>query len=175
MKKISVGRFISIGGILTTSAVLFQSAPLFLPVVGMALSPFSSLPIAIAAVINVALGFAVFLSSLLILTILSLQETLILCFTTGLLGLVMGALIYKKGILISILLSSISLSIGMMLLTYVIKFSAFVDFTDSYSISLTLLIYFIFSIVYASIWNVFFGKFMNYLRRIDNRNNLFNS
>ena len=79
----------------------------------------------------------------------------------------MGAVFYRKGILISILISSISLSIGMMLLTYVTRFAAFVGFTGSYSISLTLLIYLIFSVVCTSIWNIFFRKFMNYLRRID--------
>lgn len=167
MKKISVGKFISIGGVLTTLTVLFQSAPLFLPVIGMAMSPFSTLPIAIAAVINISLGLAVYFSSILILTMFSVQETLILCFTTGLLGVVMGALLYRKGLLISILLSSIDLTIGMILLTSVIRFSAFVDITGSYSISLTLLIYFIFSIVYTSIWNIFFRKFINYLRRIN--------
>lgn len=172
LKKMSVGRFISIGGILTTVTVLFQSAPLFLPMLGMALSPFSTLPIAIAAVINVSLGLTVFFSSVLILTLFSVQETLILFFTTGILGVVMGALLYRNGLLISILLSSIALTFGMALLTYIIRFLAFVEFTNSYTVSLTLLIFFIFSMIYTSIWNVCFRKFMNYLMKI--KKELFN-
>lgn len=166
MKKMSIGRFICIGGILTTIAVLFQSAPVFLPAIGLALSPLSTLPIAIAAVSNISLGLTVFFSSALILIIVSTQETLILLFTTGLLGIVIGTLLYRKGIIISILLSSIALSLGMIFLTYIIGISAFVDFTSQLSIPLIFLIFFSFSLVYASIWNICLRKFMNYLIKI---------
>src|SRR5690554_678507 len=104
----SIARFISVGGILTAVTVLFQSAPLFFSVAGLALSPFSTLPIAIAAASNVSLGFAVFFSSILIQSIFSVEETIILFFTTGLLGIVMGTLLYRKGIVISIVFSSIA-------------------------------------------------------------------
>jgi hypothetical protein len=161
-----ISRYISIGGILTTIAVLFQSAPLFLPVLGLALSPLSTLPIAIAAVLNVSLGFTVFFSSVLILTMFSVQETIIMFFTTGLLGIVMGTFLYRKGLIISILFSSIALSLGMISLTYVIRISSFVDFTNSLSTYLIFIIFFIFSFVYASIWNICFRKFMDYLIKI---------
>ena len=163
MKKMNIGRFICIGGILTALAVLFQSAPVFLPAIGLALSPLSTLPIAIAAVSNISLGLAVFFSSALILAIVSAQETIILLFTTGLLGIVIGALLYRKGILISILFSSIALSLGMIFLTYIVGISAFVDLTSSLSTPLTFLIFFSFSLVYASIWNICLRNFMNYL------------
>lgn len=162
----NIGRFICNGGILTAITVLFQSAPVFLPTIGMALSPLSTLPIAIAAVSNISLGFAVFFSSALILIIVSMQETIILLFTTGLLGIVIGILLYRKGIIISILFSSLALSFGMMFLTYIAGISGFVDLTSSLSTPLTLLIFFSFSIVYASIWNFYFRKFMNYLIKI---------
>lgn len=163
MKKINIGRFICIGGILTTITVLFQSAPVILPAIGLALSPLSTLPIAIAAVSNISLGFTVFLSSALILVIVSAQETIILLFTTGLLGIVIGTLLYRKGIIISILFSSIALSLGMILLTYIVGISAFVDLASSLSTPLSFLIFFLFSLVYASIWNIYLRKFMNYL------------
>ena len=163
----NICKFISIGGILTTLAVLFQSAPVFLPVIGLALSPLSTLPIAIAAVYNIALGFTVFFSCVLILAIVSMQETLILLFTTGLLGIVIGTLLYRKGIIISILFSSIILSLGMIILTYIVGISAFVDLTSSLSTPLTFLIFFTFSLVYTSIWNFCFRKFMNHLIKIN--------
>ena len=163
----NIGRFICIGGILTTIAVLFQSAPVFLPAIGLALSPLSTLPIAIAAVYNISLGFAVFFSSALILIMVSAQETIILLFTTGLLGIVMGILLYRKGIIISILFSSIALSLGMISLTYIVGISAFVDLASQLSTPLTFLIFFSFSLVYASIWNICFRKFMNYLIKIN--------
>jgi hypothetical protein len=166
LKKVNIGRFICVGGILTTVAVLFQSAPVFLPGIGLTLSPLSTLPIAIAAVSNISLGFAVFFSSALILTVVSAQETIILLFTTGLLGIVIGTLLYRQGIIISILFSSITLSLGMIFLTYIAGVSAFVDLTSSISTSLTFLIFFSFSIVYASVWNICFRKFMNYLIKV---------
>ncbi|ARC86143.1 putative membrane protein [Clostridium argentinense CDC 2741] len=166
MKKMNIIRFICIGGILTAVAVLFQSAPVFLPVIGLALSPLSTLPIAIAAVSNISLGFTVFFSSALILAIVSAQETIILLFTTGLLGIVIGTLLYRKGIIISILFSSIILSLGIIFLTYIVGIPAFVDLTSSLSTPLTFLIFFSFSLIYASIWNICFRKFMNYLIKI---------
>lgn len=146
--------------------MLFQSAPVFLPGIGLALSPFSTLPVAIAAVSNIPLGFAVLFSSSLILFTVSIQEVIILLFTTGSLGIVMGALLYRKGIIVSILFSSITLSLGIIFLTYIIRISVFVDFTDSLSIPLTFLFFFIFSLIYAGIWNICFKKLMDYLIKI---------
>ena len=162
----SIGRSIAIGGLLTTIAVLFQSAPLFFPMLGMAFSPFSTLPIAMAAVMSVSLGFKVFFSTIFILTIFSVEEALIFCFTTGLLGVVMGTILYRKGIIASILLSSIALSLGMICLTYIVQLAAFVEFISSFSGYLIFLIFFGFSIVYTSIWNTCFRKFMSDLTKI---------
>ncbi len=166
MNKMSISRFICIGGILTALAVLFQSAPIFLPAIGLFLSPLSTLPIAIAAASNIPLGFTVFFSSVLILAIISMQELLILLFTTGLLGIVIGTLLFRKGILISILFSSITLFLGMTFLTYIVSIPAFVDLASSLSTSLTFLIFFLFSLIYASICNICLKKFMNYLIKI---------
>jgi hypothetical protein len=88
LKKISAVRFISVGGMLSTIAVIFQSAPVFLPVIGLVFSPLSTVPIALASFYNISLGITVFFSSALILTLVSLQETIIFLFTTGLLGIV---------------------------------------------------------------------------------------
>ncbi len=166
MKKMNIGRFICTGGILTAITVLFQSAPVFLPAIGLALSPLSTLPIAIAAVCNISLCVTVYFSSALLLIIVSAQETIILLFTTGLLGIVMGILLYRKGMVISIIFSSIALSLGMIFLTYIVGISAFEDLSNMLSVPLTLLIFFSFSLVYASIWNIFFRKFMDYLIKI---------
>ena len=161
----NIARFISIGGILTTLAVLFQSAPVFLPTVGMALSPFSTLPIAIAAYFSSSLGILVLLSSAFILLFISIEETLILLFTTGLLGLIVG-FFYKRKLVTSILCSAIALAIGMATLTFIIGISAFGDFTSSLSLAVTLLIFILFSLIYASIWNISIKKFIKFLIKI---------
>nr|WP_295685243.1 hypothetical protein [uncultured Lachnoclostridium sp.] len=166
MKKINIIRFVCIGGMLTAFTVLFQSAPVFLPALGLALSPFSTLPIAIAAVSNILLGFTVYFASVTILTLVSMQESMILLFTTGLLGLMIGALLYRKKILLSTIFSSIALSLGIVVLTYIVSMSAFTDFASSLSIPFTLVIFFSFSLVYSSIWNVCLRKLIGYLMKI---------
>lgn len=163
MKKIDVIRFVSVGGMLTALAVLFQAAPVFLPAIGLVLSPLSTLPIAIAAASNFLLGLSVLFSSAILLTIVSVQEALILLFTTGLLGIVIGTFLNKKGIIISTLISALALSLGMIVLTYIIGVPAFVELASSLSTPLILFIYFLFSLVYTSIWNICVRKLMKYL------------
>ena len=158
--------FICVGGILTTLAVIFQSAPVFLPAIGLFLSPLSTIPIAIAAFSNIFLGIAVFLSSVLILTMISIQESIILLFTTGVLGVVIGALLFRRGIISSILFSSVALSLGITFLTYIIGIPGFVDLANSFSTTLAFLIFFLFSLIYSSICNICIKKFINYLTKI---------
>ena len=155
------------GGILTTITVIFQSAPIFLPAIGLLLSPLSTLPIAIAALYNISLGMAVFFTSAFILVLVNVQEAIILLFTTGLLGTALGTFLFRKGLFVSILFSSIILCIGMISLTYIVGISAFGDLTSLESMPLTILIYIAFSLVYVSIWNKCLRKFINYLIRIN--------
>ena len=165
--KINKIRFISIGGILTAITVIFQSAPIFLPAIGLLFSPLSTLPIAIASFYNISLGITVFFSAAFILVLVNVQEAIILLFTTGLLGIVLGTFLYRKGLFVSILFSSIILSIGMISLTYIVGIAAFGDLTSLASTPFTILIYTAFSLIYVSIWNVCFRKFINYLIRIN--------
>jgi F0F1-type ATP synthase membrane subunit a len=72
----------------------------------------------------------------------------------------MGALLYRKGLIVSILFSSAALSLGMIFLTYIVGISGFEALTRSLSTPLTLFIFFSFSLVYTSIWNVCLRKFM---------------
>ncbi|HEY9060778.1 MAG TPA: hypothetical protein VIO64_09790 [Pseudobacteroides sp.] len=161
-----IARFISIGSLLTSLTVLLQSAPVLLPVVGLALSPLSTLPIALAAVFNISLGITVLFSSALILIMVSVQEAIILLFTTGILGTVIGTLLYRKGIVVSILSSAIILSIGIIILTYIVGVPAFGDLTGTLSFPFALITFFMFSLIYVSIWNICFRKFANYLIKI---------
>lgn len=166
IKKINVIRFVCVGGMLTALTVLFQAAPVFLPAIGLVLSPFSTLPIVIAAASNILLGVSVLFSSAIILTLVSVQEALILLFTTGLLGIVMGALITRKCLLFSIFFSGLSLFLGLIFLTYIVGVPAFVELANSLSTLITLFAFFIFSLVYASIWNIGLKKYINYLKKI---------
>lgn len=159
MKKVKAIHLISWGGILTAFTVILQSAPIYLPTIGLALSPISTLPVALAAVINIYLGIMVLISSALILIIVSIQEMMIFLFATGLIGLILGVLIYRKGFLTSIVASVASLTIGLMILTYIVAIPGFVSFTASLSLVTIILIYFIFSFFYICIWAICLRRF----------------
>ena len=147
------------GGILSALAVLLQAAPVFLPVIGLVLSPFSTLPVALAAAVNIYLGLGVLLSTALLLMAVSIQEAAILFFSTGILGVVMGGMIFRKGIFATILASAVTLSIGMLILTYMVAVPGFTEFADSFPVFTIILIFLVFSFVYAGIWSVCFRRF----------------
>lgn len=166
MKNLKVIHFISVGGLFAAFAVLLQAAPVFLPAFGLAISPLSTLPIAFASILNIFLGITVLFSSAFILLILSPQEAIILLCTTGLLGVVLGALIYRRGKLISILASAMALSIGMICLTYIAAIPSFVELADTLAFPVVVLIFFLFSLIYVSIWSICCRKFVSYLVKI---------
>lgn len=163
MKKVRPIRFICLGGIISAISVILQAAPIYLPVFGMVISPVSTLPVAIATGINVYLGLMVFMSSALVLIIVSIQEAFIFIFTTGLLGLVLAGFIYRKGILISVFITAAILTGGMITLTYIIGIPGFEKFAASLSLPTTIMIYSIFSLFYIYIWAILLRRFTHRL------------
>ena len=119
MKINNPAQIVSIGGILTTLAVLFQSLPVFLPGMGLIISPLATLPIALAAVGSTNLGVILLFSSTLILLLISPQEAVIFLFATGLLGLTLGAS-YNKRIPQSIATATITLFTGINILIHIV-------------------------------------------------------
>lgn len=165
MGKKRLARHISFGGILTAIAVLLQSAPVFFPAIGLLLSPFSTLPVMIAAIGQITMGFIVYFSTFIILLSIHLQEAIIFLFTTGLLGMIIGTFLFRKGILFSILISFLSLTSGILFLTYIAKIPAFGDITHSLPFSIALLLFSAFSLGYVTLWNVYLRKFIALLER----------
>lgn len=131
-------------------AVLFQSAPVFLPAVGMAISPLASLPIALAAVKSKPYGVAAWLASTLILLIIYPQESAIFVCTTGLMGLFLG-LHYTKKMYVSVGLSSIALFVGIIFLIYILQINVLGDIPQSPFV-VSILIILAFSTVYTIAW-----------------------
>ncbi len=168
MDKKNVVRFVSIGGVFTAVTVLLQSAPVFLPAIGMALSPFSTLPIALATGMNIALGISVLVASVLILLMISLQEALILLFTTGLLGVVLGVCIFRKGLVFSIVASAAALTAGILALTYIVAIPSFQELAGRLAFPILSLLYFLFSCLYVSIWSLCFRKFAKRFNKAEN-------
>lgn len=159
--------------LLTSLAVIFQSAPVFLPSIGLVISPISTLPIAIAALLNVYLGFLVFIATIFILLFIDLQEAIIFAVTTGLLGLIVGSILYQKGMIFSILFSSLGLFIGIITLIYIVDIPSIKEMLTLTSTLILLIIVYIFSIGYALIWNIIIKRFIKYLNKINVFTNLY--
>lgn len=153
------------GGAFTAITVILQAAPVLLPGIGMAVSPFSTLPIAMAAGINVGLGIAVLAASVLLLLLISPQEAIILLFTTGLLGVFLGVFQERKGMLCSIVTSSVALTGGILALIYIAAIPSFEKLTKVFCFPAVTVLCFGFSILYAGIWSFCFRKFMKRLSK----------
>lgn len=151
MKINNPAQIVSIGGILTTLAVLFQSLPVFLPGMGLIISPLATLPIALAAVGSTNLGVISLFSSTLILLLISPQEAVIFLFATGLLGLTLGAS-YNKRITQSIATATITLFIGINILIHIVGIAAFGDLTPDSSLITEAFIIMLFSLIYSGMW-----------------------
>ena len=164
-KKLSKAYVICRGGILTGITVLFQSAPVLLPAIGMALSPLSSLPVLLAAVIDIPMGIVVLLSSAIIIFTVSPQEAIFFLLTTGPLGITIGCLLYRKGWILTLLLSTACLFTGMVVLTYVIDIPAFGDLSNSFSLTV-ILFYLVFAFIYAGLWTFCTRKLISMLRKL---------
>ena len=87
-------------------------------------------------------------------------------FTTGILGLIIGILIYRKRMLISVLCSGFVLSTGISIMTFIIGVFQLESIEDSVPVGVMVLVFILFSIVYALIWNILIKKFVAYLIKI---------
>lgn len=141
-------RFLSLGALFTLFAVLFQSAPIFLPFIGLTLSPFSTAPIAIASAISAPLGLLVYVSSIIILLMVHVQEALIFLCSTGILGLMVGGLRWQNTILV-VLCTNVVLMIGIFLLCLLVGLQ--LQSSDWFTPILCL-----FSMTYTSVWQWLF-------------------
>ena len=164
MKKRSNSiQFLCLGSIFTAMTVMLQAAPVFLPAIGLVLSPYSTLPIALATYFHFSLGVAVLASSSLLLVIISAQEAVILLFTTGILGIAIGALLVQKGIVIASFIASIVLTAGILALTYWMQIPMFLEVANSFSVLLIILGFYTFSFAYSLLWSILILRILRYL------------
>ena len=143
-------RIVCLGGVFTALAVVLQSAPVWMPGLGLALSPVSTAPVAAAACISPVTGFAVLICASAILFGISAQEALIFVFSTGILGLVLGLLNNRK-FWISICTAGTVLFGGLALLFYAFGIKIMGPLTDILESSLPAF-FILFSLAYAAGW-----------------------
>ncbi|QDZ81143.1 hypothetical protein [Priestia megaterium] len=141
------------GALFASLAALFQSAGGFLPGIGVFISPLSTAPILFCFILSLPLGFLTYILTNLLLLIIQPSELIIFPFTTGILGVGIGAAFYffKKRLYI-IISGATLLTVGIITLLYGFKFPVLGPvISNNFSLSTTGLI-FVFTFLYSWIW-----------------------
>ncbi|MDF2522969.1 MAG: hypothetical protein K0R31_610 [Clostridiales bacterium] len=150
-------RLLTLGGIFTGFAIIFQSIPALFSEIFALLAILSSIPIYIISRINPSAGLTSYFASAVILLAISLHEAIFFLFTTGLIGLSLGvSQFYFKSKFIAVLLTSLQLTITLYLITYGLGIPVF-GFSIDLSTGLQTLVLFVFSLCY----NTFFINIAN--------------
>ncbi len=142
-----------LGSIFACFAAIFQSAGVFFPGIGYLLSPLATAPILLYVMLSVPFGAMVFFQAIILLFVLQPTELIVFPFTTGLLGLGIGLSFYLfKSRLSIIAAGAFSLTLGISILLYILRFPILGPaFSNSFSL-LTIGIIFIFSFLYSWLW-----------------------
>lgn len=141
-----------LGSVLAAIAALFQSGGVVVGI-GYACSILATLPIVLSAMISLRIGIMSYMITILLLTILQPSELLVFSFTTGLLGISLGAAFkwWNHWIMVS-LVGGIGLTLGILTLLYVLQFPILgpsVSRTFDFKMAALILV---FSLFYSSIW-----------------------
>jgi hypothetical protein len=140
-------------GTLSALAALFQSAGGYIPGMGMLISPFATAPILICTLMGLPYGVMAYFSTIFLLFIIHPSELFIFPFTTGVLGLSIGAGFYLfKRKIESIFFSGFILTIGINLLLYIIHFPVFGPMVSTSFNIPTIIVIYAFSCFYSWIW-----------------------
>lgn len=151
-KKSKTMRLI-LGSIFACMAAVLQSAGGFLPGVGYFISPLATAPVMLCSMLSLPIGIITYFLTMILLLILQPSELIVFPFTTGLLGLGIGASCYFFKKRISIIVGgAVLLLIGIMKLLYVFHFPVLGPVvTDSFSF-LTIGMIFLFAFFYSWLW-----------------------
>lgn len=138
--------------IFTCIAAILQAAGGFLPGIGYILSPLATAPIMLSSMFSIPFGVMSYFLTIMLLVILQPSELMIFPFTTGLLGLGIGASFsfFRKRISV-IAAGTILLMLGIMGLLFIFHFPVLGPAVSSFSF-LTAGSIFLFVFLYSWLW-----------------------
>ncbi|MDT8861298.1 hypothetical protein N0O92_13745 [Alkalihalobacillus sp. MEB130] len=134
-------------------AAILQAAGGFLPGIGYLISPFATAPILLCSMLSIPFGVMSYFLTIMLLFILQPTELIVFPFTTGLIGLGIGASFYLfRKRLSMIATGAILLILGIMSLLFIFHFPILGPaVSDSFSILSTIGI-FLFAFLYSWLW-----------------------
>lgn len=145
-------KWITLAGLLTAITVILHAAPTFLPVVGLALSPLSSLPVIIGALLFADRVLPMFLAAAALLFLINVQEAIIFLLATGPLGLTAALIavpdipLWRKSLIPTCLLTC-----GILLLIFMVGLPGLQNIVSSFS-TIILLAIILFSFLYSTLF-----------------------
>ncbi len=139
--------------LLAAIATMLQASGGFFPVVGFIISPFTTLPILLGALVSLRYGLFTYVLTTCLLFIIQPSELFVYPFTTGLLGLVLGFGLWRLGRRwMIVVISGLVLSIGICIPLYILKFPVLGPGVSGEIHFPVVLILLLFSILYSWIW-----------------------
>ncbi|HZK57870.1 MAG TPA: hypothetical protein VFD17_06135 [Clostridia bacterium] len=145
-------KWITLAGLLTAITVILHAAPVFLPVIGLALSPLSSVPVIIGTLLFKDRILPMFLAATALLFLINVQEAIIFLLATGPLGLsatlvaVPTISIWQKSLVPTSLLTC-----GILLLIFLVGLPGLQNIVSSLNITILLAII-LFGFLYSSLF-----------------------
>ena len=139
--------------ILASIAAILQAAGGFFPGIGYFFSPLATAPILLCSMFSIPFGVMSYFLTIILLFILQPTELLVFPFTTGLLGLGIGASFsFFRRRLSIIVAGSILLMLGIMSLIYIFHFPVFGPAVDDFFSFLKIGSIFLFTFLYSWLW-----------------------
>jgi hypothetical protein len=145
-------RAIVIGSLLACLTTILQAAGIF-GGIGFLISALSTLPILLGSILYFRMGILSYIAAFLLISLIQPSEFFIFPFTTGLLGISLGFSLrsFKKGIFVT-LFSGAALTIGILVILYIIQFPVLGPSVTSNINITTIALILIFSTFYSWIW-----------------------
>jgi hypothetical protein len=143
-----------LGAIFAGAAALFQSAGILVGI-GYAFSILTTLPIVLSMLLSFRIGFMSYIITILLLLIIQPSELWVFPFTTGLLGVSLGAALrcWKNWLVIT-LFSGVGLATGILFLLYILRFPVLgPTVSNVFDLKISLMIL-LFSLFYSWVWMV---------------------
>ncbi|QGQ45861.1 hypothetical protein [Metabacillus sediminilitoris] len=142
-----------LGSIFACIAAILQAAGGFLPGIGYLLSPLATAPILLCSMFSIPFGVISYFLTIMLLFILQPTELIVFPFTTGLLGLCIGASFYFFRKRLSIIATgTILLMLGMMSLLFILQFPVLGPVVSVSFSFLTTGSIFLFAFLYSWLW-----------------------
>lgn len=146
------GRLVFVALMASFSAV-FQSAGGFFPGVGYFISPLATAPILLGMLVSIRFGLLGYFLTLFLLLLIQPSELIVFPFTTGILGVGLGAALIYFNRRVSVIVSgAVLLCAGILLLLFVLKFPVLGPGVSSSPGFSTAGLILLFSLLYSWLW-----------------------